>query len=121
MPLGREPGHVGPGFGQDNGGGDGADARYLIQVLRRRRERGQLRLDLFVDRCDVVCMLPETQRTWAEENMDSDVLVLGDHTGQVKKWFDDRPTPLVFLRPDRFVAGACLVQNAPPPKTVGWT
>ncbi|QNE16406.1 bifunctional 3-(3-hydroxy-phenyl)propionate/3-hydroxycinnamic acid hydroxylase [Pseudarthrobacter sp. NBSH8] len=61
----------------------------------------------------LVCLLPETQRTWAEENMDKDVLVLGDHTGQIKKWFDDRPTPLVFLRPDRFVAGACLVQNAP--------
>lgn len=61
----------------------------------------------------LVCLLPETQRTWAEANMDKDVLVLGDHTGQIKKWFDDRPTPLVFLRPDRFVAGACLVQNAP--------
>ncbi|WP_332603530.1 hypothetical protein [Arthrobacter sp. S2(2024)] len=39
----------------------------------------------------LVCLLPETRRTWAEENMDSDVLVLGDHTGQIKKWFDDRP------------------------------
>jgi 3-(3-hydroxy-phenyl)propionate hydroxylase len=45
--------------------------------------------------------------------MDADVLVVGDHTGLLKKWFDDRPTPLVFLRPDRFVAGACLTQNAP--------
>lgn len=61
----------------------------------------------------LVCLLPETQRAWAEEHMDADVLVLGDHTGQIKKWFDERPTPLVFLRPDRFVAGACLVQHAP--------
>ena len=45
--------------------------------------------------------------------MGEDVLVLGDHTGQMKRWFDDRPTPLVFLRPDRFVAGACLTQDAP--------
>lgn len=60
-----------------------------------------------------VCILPETQRGWAEENMGGDVLVLGDHTGRMKKWFDDRPTPLVFLRPDRFVAGACLTQDAP--------
>jgi 3-(3-hydroxy-phenyl)propionate hydroxylase len=45
--------------------------------------------------------------------MDPEVLVLGDHTGQMKKWFDDRPTPMVFLRPDRFVAGACLTQNGP--------
>lgn len=61
----------------------------------------------------LVCILPETQRQWAEEYMDEDVLVLGDHTGRMKKWFDDRPTPLVFLRPDRFVAGACLTQHAP--------
>ncbi|MGJ9404470.1 bifunctional 3-(3-hydroxy-phenyl)propionate/3-hydroxycinnamic acid hydroxylase [Arthrobacter sp. KK5.5] len=61
----------------------------------------------------LVCVLPETQRAWAERDMGEDVLVLGDHTGRMKKWFDDRPTPLVFLRPDRFVAGACLTQNAP--------
>lgn len=45
--------------------------------------------------------------------MDDDVLVVGDHTVHIRKWFDDRPTPLVFLRPDRFVAGTCLVQHAP--------
>lgn len=61
----------------------------------------------------LVCILPETQREWAEQYMGEDVLVLGDHTGRMKKWFDDRPTPLVFLRPDRFVAGACLTQHAP--------
>ncbi|MCJ0906279.1 bifunctional 3-(3-hydroxy-phenyl)propionate/3-hydroxycinnamic acid hydroxylase [Rhodococcus sp. ARC_M6] len=61
----------------------------------------------------LVAVVPETQREWAEKRMDSDVLVLGDHTGRLKKWFDDRPTPLVFLRPDRFVAGACLTQHAP--------
>ncbi|QYA99789.1 bifunctional 3-(3-hydroxy-phenyl)propionate/3-hydroxycinnamic acid hydroxylase (plasmid) [Rhodococcus sp. USK10] len=61
----------------------------------------------------LVAVVPETQRAWAEQYMDPDVLVLGDHTGRVKKWFDDRPTPLVFLRPDRFVAGACLTQHAP--------
>lgn len=61
----------------------------------------------------LVCILPETQREWAEKSMGDDVLVLGDTTGRMKKWFDDRPTPLVFLRPDRFVAGACLTQDAP--------
>lgn len=61
----------------------------------------------------LVCILPETQREWAEQYMGGDVLVLGDHTGRMKKWFDDRPTPLIFLRPDRFVAGACLTQHAP--------
>ncbi|MFI6779169.1 bifunctional 3-(3-hydroxy-phenyl)propionate/3-hydroxycinnamic acid hydroxylase [Nocardia sp. NPDC050412] len=61
----------------------------------------------------LVAVVPETQREWAHQHMDPDVLVLGDHSGRLKKWFDDRPTPLVFLRPDRFVAGACLTQNAP--------
>lgn len=61
----------------------------------------------------LVCILPETQREWAEKSMGEDVLVLGDASGRMKKWFDDRPTPLVFLRPDRFVAGACLTQDAP--------
>lgn len=61
----------------------------------------------------LVCILPETQREWAEKSMGEDVLVLGDSTGRMKKWFDDRPTPLVFLRPDRFVAGACLTQDGP--------
>ncbi|MFE4499647.1 bifunctional 3-(3-hydroxy-phenyl)propionate/3-hydroxycinnamic acid hydroxylase [Rhodococcus sp. NPDC056743] len=61
----------------------------------------------------LVAVVPETQREWAHKHMDPDVLVLGDHTGRLKKWFDDRPTPLVFLRPDRFVAGACLTQHAP--------
>lgn len=61
----------------------------------------------------LVALVPETQREWAEENMSDGVLVLGDHTGRMKKWFDERPTPMIFLRPDRFVAGACLHQNGP--------
>ncbi|MEE2570553.1 bifunctional 3-(3-hydroxy-phenyl)propionate/3-hydroxycinnamic acid hydroxylase [Pseudarthrobacter sp. J64] len=61
----------------------------------------------------LVSVLPETQRGWAEQDATGDVMILGDHTGVLKKWFDERPTPLVFLRPDRFVAGACLVQHAP--------
>jgi len=61
----------------------------------------------------LVAIVPETQRAWAETTMADDVLVLGDHTGRMKQWFDDRPTPMVFLRPDRFVAGACLTQEGP--------
>ncbi|MFD1210843.1 bifunctional 3-(3-hydroxy-phenyl)propionate/3-hydroxycinnamic acid hydroxylase [Arthrobacter sp. GCM10027362] len=57
-------------------------------------------------------VVPETQRGWAEAAYPADVLVAGDVTGRLKKWFDDRPTPVLFLRPDRFVAGACLAQDA---------
>lgn len=66
----------------------------------------------------LVAVVPENQREWvqahwAEKYSGADVLVVGDHTGALKRWFDDRPTPLVFLRPDRFVAGACLAQDGP--------
>lgn len=68
----------------------------------------------------LVGIVPENQRQWAEQHWADrsaeagvDVLVVGDHTGALKRWFDDRPTPMVFLRPDRFVAGACLTQDAP--------
>jgi 3-(3-hydroxy-phenyl)propionate hydroxylase len=40
-------------------------------------------------------------------------IVAADRSGDIKRWFDDRPTPVVFLRPDRFVAAAGLTQDAP--------
>lgn len=61
----------------------------------------------------MVAIVPQTQREWAEREMSESTLVLGDHTGALKRWFDDRPTPVVFLRPDRFVAAASLIQEAP--------
>lgn len=44
--------------------------------------------------------------------VDPDAVVVADHTGAFKRWFDERPTPVLFLRPDRFVAAACLAQDA---------
>lgn len=61
----------------------------------------------------LVAVVPETQRSWAEERFGRDVIVVGDIEGRLKKWFDDRPTPVLFIRPDRFVAAACLAQDAP--------
>lgn len=43
---------------------------------------------------------------------DPDAIVVGDVTGRLKSWFDQRPTSVVFLRPDRFVAAATLPQTA---------
>jgi len=60
-----------------------------------------------------VAAVPETQRRWAEAEYPVDVVVVGDVTGTLKKWFDDRPTPVLFIRPDRFVAAASLAQQAP--------
>jgi hypothetical protein len=42
-----------PDSGKDNGGGDWADARDLIQAFRGHRERGQPHLDLFIARSDI--------------------------------------------------------------------
>jgi len=39
--------------------------------------------------------------------------ILADVTGVAKRWFDNRPTPVLFLRPDRVIGGACLIQDAP--------
>ena len=43
---------------------------------------------------------------------DPDAIVVGDSTGRLKDWFDDRPTPVLFLRPDRFIAAATVAQLA---------
>lgn len=61
-----------------------------------------------------VCFISETQRDWAEKEFaGSGALVVGDTTGQLKSWFDVHAAGVVFLRPDRFVAAACLAQQAP--------
>ena len=61
----------------------------------------------------LVSIVPETQREWAERRMVEQVLVVGDASGELKRWFDERPTPFVLLRPDRFVAAAGLHQHGP--------
>lgn len=62
----------------------------------------------------LVAAMPETQRRWAEERYaDQPVCVVGDTTGRLKQWFDTRACGVVLLRPDRFVAAACLSQQAP--------
>ena len=58
-------------------------------------------------------VVPENQRPWAEANLRDDVVVVGDTTGRLKQWFDTRPVGAVLLRPDHFVAGACLAQQVP--------
>jgi 3-(3-hydroxy-phenyl)propionate hydroxylase len=57
-------------------------------------------------------VVPENQRRWAEEHLPDDVVVIGDHTGALKRWFDTKPVGVVLLRPDHFVAGACLAQDS---------
>jgi len=55
---------------------------------------------------------PLTQLHWTGDD-DPDVAVVGDHGGALKSWFDTHQESVLFLRPDRCIAGACIAQLAP--------
>jgi 3-(3-hydroxy-phenyl)propionate hydroxylase len=59
-----------------------------------------------------VAARPLTQLHWTGHD-DPDVIVVGDRTGQLKAWFDTHQESVLFLRPDRCIAGACIAQLAP--------
>ncbi len=59
-----------------------------------------------------VALRPSTQLHWTTDD-DPDVVVVGDRVGGLKSWFDVRRESVVFLRPDRCIAGACIAQLAP--------
>ncbi|GAB3238686.1 bifunctional 3-(3-hydroxy-phenyl)propionate/3-hydroxycinnamic acid hydroxylase [Mycolicibacterium hippocampi] len=55
---------------------------------------------------------PMTQLHWPGHD-DPDVVVVGDRTGALKSWFDVYTDSVLFLRPDRCIAAACIAQRAP--------
>ena len=55
---------------------------------------------------------PMTQLHWTGHD-DPDVVIVGDRTGALKSWFDTHTDSVLFLRPDRCIAGACIAQRAP--------
>ncbi len=59
-----------------------------------------------------VAARPLTQLHWTGHD-DPDVVVVGDRGGDLKAWFDTHPESVLFLRPDRCIAGACIAQLAP--------
>jgi 3-(3-hydroxy-phenyl)propionate hydroxylase len=60
----------------------------------------------------LVAARPLTQLHWDGDD-DPDVTVVGDRTGQLKAWFDAHQESVLFLRPDRCIAGACIAQLCP--------
>jgi 3-(3-hydroxy-phenyl)propionate hydroxylase len=54
---------------------------------------------------------PMTQLHWPGHD-DADVMVVGDKTGALKGWFDTYTDSVLFLRPDRCIAAACIAQRA---------
>jgi 3-(3-hydroxy-phenyl)propionate hydroxylase len=59
-----------------------------------------------------VAARPLNQLHWTGHD-DPDVLVVGDRCGDLKAWFDAHQESVLFLRPDRCIAGACIAQLAP--------
>lgn len=55
---------------------------------------------------------PAAQLPWPGHDH-PDVEIVGDSTGQLKHWFDASEQSVLFLRPDRFIAAACVAQRAP--------
>jgi 3-(3-hydroxy-phenyl)propionate hydroxylase len=62
-----------------------------------------------------VALRPSTQLHWSDAAApdDPEILIVGDRTGGVKAWFDTHQESVLFLRPDRCIAGACIAQLAP--------
>lgn len=59
-----------------------------------------------------VALRPTTQLHWTGHD-DPDVVVVGDRAGALKAWFDAHAESVLFLRPDRCIAGAGIAQRAP--------
>ena len=58
-----------------------------------------------------IAVRPMTQLHWTGHD-DSEVTVVGDRTGALKSFFDAHAESVLFLRPDRCIAGACIAQLA---------
>ncbi|WP_424080783.1 bifunctional 3-(3-hydroxy-phenyl)propionate/3-hydroxycinnamic acid hydroxylase [Mycobacterium sp.] len=59
-----------------------------------------------------VAARPLSQLHWTGHD-DPDIVVVGDRCGDLKAWFDKHQESVLFLRPDRCIAGACIAQLAP--------
>lgn len=60
----------------------------------------------------LIAARPQSQLHWTGADYE-DVQIVGDSTGALKRWFDGLTSSVLFLRPDRFVAAACVAQHAP--------
>ncbi|MHA2787680.1 bifunctional 3-(3-hydroxy-phenyl)propionate/3-hydroxycinnamic acid hydroxylase MhpA [Corynebacterium sp. S7] len=61
---------------------------------------------------ELICAVSPNQVSWAEEECESTgTRVVSDDSGAIKKWFDQTSVGSVILRPDRFIASACLNGN----------
>lgn len=59
----------------------------------------------------LIALRPAPQLHWRGSDHD-EVTIVGDATGALKRWFDAQAASVLYLRPDRFVAAACVAQHA---------
>lgn len=59
-----------------------------------------------------LALRPSTQLHWTGHD-DPEVTIVADRTGALKAFFDGHGESVLFLRPDRCIAGACIAQLAP--------
>lgn len=59
----------------------------------------------------LVHAVPATQLPWAKAAAAPGVRVVGDESGVLKSWFDERPFSAIVVRPDHVVAAECLAQE----------
>jgi len=61
-----------------------------------------------------IAVRPSTQLHWTPPGSEDDpeVTIVGDRTGELKSWFDRHSESVLFLRPDRCIAAACIAQRA---------
>ncbi|MGB5795110.1 MAG: bifunctional 3-(3-hydroxy-phenyl)propionate/3-hydroxycinnamic acid hydroxylase [Mycolicibacter algericus] len=61
-----------------------------------------------------IAIRPLTQLHWTPPGQVDDpaVTIVGDRTGELKAWFDRHSESVLFLRPDRCIAAACIAQRA---------
>ncbi|SDT23864.1 3-(3-hydroxy-phenyl)propionate hydroxylase [Pseudarthrobacter equi] len=59
----------------------------------------------------LVHAVPATQLPWAKAAAAPGVRVVGDESGLLKSWFDERPFSAIIVRPDHVVAAECLAQE----------
>lgn len=61
-----------------------------------------------------IAVRPSTQLHWTPPGAEEDpaITIVGDRSGTLKSWFDRHAESVLFLRPDRCIAAACIAQRA---------
>lgn len=84
----------------------GMDPANLLSEESRR--------DINAKGVQLVCAVSPNQVEWAQEQCAATgTLVVLDDSGALKKWFDNASVGSVVIRPDRFIAAACLNGDLP--------